>query len=306
MPVFNTATYLSEALQSVLVQTYRDFELVVIDDGSTDESTKILNTFALRDARIRLIARGNRGLIATRNELLGAARGELLAWMDSDDVSLPGRFARQVEAFDLDPELMCVGSAAQCIDPEGENLNIERWPLEYHEIMADQQRGGGMRFPTTMMRTNAALRVGAFREPFRIGEDLDFLLRLSEFGKLVNLADVLYLYRQRIASVCATLGSDWILYRDQILALAHERARDGQDRLQKGGVVAIDKSSPTDRKIAEWRVYINWAGYALSNSNFRLAWKYARAAIALRATSLTTWKLVVRVMARWGRGCYFR
>src|SRR5882672_4931888 len=125
MPVFNTARYLSDALASISAQTFADFELVAVDDGSNDGSTRILELFAAREKRMRLVTRENRGLIATRNELLGAARGELLAWMDSDDVSLPHRLARQVDVFRNDPALVCLGSAAQCIDPDGNFLNIE-------------------------------------------------------------------------------------------------------------------------------------------------------------------------------------
>jgi glycosyltransferase involved in cell wall biosynthesis len=301
MPVFNTARYLPEALRSIAGQTFADFELVIIDDGSTDGSTQVLQEFAAREPRVRLIARANEGLIATRNELLGAARGELIAWMDSDDVSLPERIARQVQAFDLDAQLLCVGSSAQCVDPDGSLLNVERWPQSYEDVRIDQQQGGGMRFPTTMMRRAAALQVGGFREPFRIGEDLDFLLRLGEAGKMRNLPEVLYLYRQHVASVCAALGPDWLRYRDEILTLARERRESGLDRLQRGETIVIQRSQAPDRRMIEWRVYLNWAGHALANSNHSLALKYARAAVARRATAWSSWKLMIRIVLRWGR-----
>jgi glycosyltransferase involved in cell wall biosynthesis len=99
MPVFNTARYLQDALDSIGNQTVEDFELVVIDDGSADGSTKILESFAAREKRMRLVTRENRGLIATRNELLEEARGEFVAWMDSDDISSPDRLASQLRGF---------------------------------------------------------------------------------------------------------------------------------------------------------------------------------------------------------------
>jgi GT2 family glycosyltransferase len=298
MPVFNTGRYLLEALQSVSDQSFRDFELVVIDDGSTDDSAQILDKFAAREPRLRLITRENRGLIATRNELLAASRGSLLAWMDSDDMSIPDRLAQQVRAFDQDPELVCLGASAQCIDPDGHYLKIERWPTETAQILIEQRTGGAMRFPTTMMRRSQALLVGGFREPFKIGEDYDFLLRLSRFGKMANLSAVLYLYRQHVASVCATLGPHWHVYRDRILELAREREERGTDRLEDGGSVQIEVSGTTDRKALESQVYRNWAEQALDNDNIRLAAKYALLSARRKAASRSAWKFVGRVAVR--------
>ncbi len=296
MPVYNSARYLDEAIGSIAAQTFRDFELVVIDDGSTDVSTRALEKFARREDRMRLFVRGNLGVIATRNELLRAARGELVAWMDSDDVSFPQRLERQVEAFRRDPLLACLGSAAQCIDPEGNFLNVERYPSQHAEILLEQQKGGAMRFPTTMMRRELALRTGGFREPFRIGEDFDLLLRLSEIGKMANLPDTLYLYRQHVASVCSTLGAQWPLYRDQILQLAQERRARGSDRLQNGESLHMEVAALVDRRKIEWRVFLEWAGHALHNRNTSLALKYAGAALSRRPNSVAAWKLVVRII----------
>jgi glycosyltransferase involved in cell wall biosynthesis len=306
MPVFNTARYLSDALNSISTQTFTDIEFIAVDDGSNDGSTRLLEVFAARERRMRLVTRRNIGLIATRNELLSSARGELVAWMDSDDISLPQRLALQIAAFDRDSDLVCLGAAAQCIDPEGNMLNIEHWPLLHGEILIEQQKGGAMRFPTTMMRREVALRVGGFREPFRIGEDLDFLLRLSENGKMANLPDALYLYRLHISSVCATLGPQWPTYRDRILELARERQRYGKDRLQTGGSLYMEKVANTDGKQIEWRVYLSWAGHALMNENISLAWKYARAAILRRPTSRAAWKMVFRILLRAGPAVLIR
>ena len=297
MPVFNTARYLDDALDSIGAQSFTDIEFIVVDDGSSDGSTQMLQLFAAREPRMKLVTRGNLGLIATRNELLGAARGDLVAWMDSDDISLPQRLALQINEFDKDPNLVCLGSAAQCIDPDGNFLNIERYPLLHPQILADQKKGGAMRFPTTMMRRELALRVGGFREPFRMGEDFDLLLRLSEIGKMANLSDTLYLYRQHLASVCATLGTQWPAYRDCILELAEERRRNGKDRLQNGGSLSIPRTAEETQNAV--RAYHSWAGYALANGNLPLAWKYARAAVAARATSKEAWKMVLRCIRSW-------
>jgi GT2 family glycosyltransferase len=241
------------------------------------------------------MTRENRGVIATRNELLGAARCELVAWMDSDDISLPHRIERQVRTFQDDRALVCLGSAAQCIDPDGNALNIEKYPLTHQEILIEQQKGGAMRFPTTMMRRDMALSVGGFREPFRIGEDFDLLLRLSEHGRMANLPDSLYIYRQHVASICSILGPRWPAYRDQILQLAAERKRDGRDRLQKGEVLHIEKTENPDQYHTESRIYLDWAGHAYLNDDLPLAWKYACRALARRPTSVRAWRMLLRV-----------
>lgn len=162
-----------------------------------------------------------------------------------------------------------------------------------------------MRFPTTMMRRDAAVRAGGFREPFRIGEDFDLLLRLSETGKMANLPEVLYLYRQRLASVCATLGPQWPAYRDLILELAHERRSDGRDRLQRGVAVAIRPASDIDPRQHEWRVYHSWAGHALSNGNVALSSRYALTALGKQPLSRETWRMLLRI-ARRGPGLIAR
>lgn len=301
MPVFNTAAYLGEALSSVLTQTFADLELIAVDDGSKDGSTEILKAFAARESRMRLVIRENRGVIATRNELLAAARADFIAWMDSDDVSLPHRIERQLETFRADPSLVCVGAAVQCTDPDGNLLNIERYPATHQGILTEQDRGTGVRFATTMMRREVVIRVGGFREPFRIGEDFDLLLRLSENGRMANLPDILYLYRQRISSICATLGPAWMAHKEHILELARERRQTGTDRLQRGESIRIDTiGAEEDSRRYQWQIYIYWADHAFANGNLSLAWKYTRAALRRRPMSGRAWKAAVLMGARLG------
>ena len=124
MPVYNTKRYVAEAVESILAQTFGDFEFIIIDDGSTDGSRAILERYAKQDDRIRLISRPNTGIVGARNEALGLARGELIAVMDSDDVALPERFEVQVAYLREHPECVVVGSRALIIDPDGCALTI--------------------------------------------------------------------------------------------------------------------------------------------------------------------------------------
>ncbi|MEO9114773.1 MAG: glycosyltransferase family A protein [Gemmatimonadaceae bacterium] len=296
MAVFNTVEYLRPALESISRQTYSDFELIVVDDGSNDGSTELLRSYASIEPRMLLIARNNLGLVATRNELLAAATGEFVAWMDSDDLSLPDRLSLQVEAFAADDRLVCLGGVAQCIDPEGNFLNIERYPLIHEEILVEQQKGGAMRFATTMMRRQVALAVGGFRGSFKVGEDFDFLLRLSEIGKMANLATTLYLYRQHLSSACGVFGSNWGAYRDQILDLARERREHGRDRLENGHTLEVVAGESRDGRLSASEKYSSWALHALQNGNRRIAWKHAKAAVRLCPTRLYALKTALRVL----------
>jgi hypothetical protein len=115
---------------------------------------------------------------------------------------------------------------------------------------------------------------------------------------MANLPDTLYLYRQHISSICANLGPQWSIYRDQILELARERQRSGKDRLQNGGSLSIPVSAHTDPRQNEWRAYLGWAGHAFSSENLPLAWKYACAAVTRRPASKAAWKMLLRVLLR--------
>ena len=128
MPVYNAKRYLEEAIESILGQTFRDFEFLIIDDGSTDRSLAILKRYAAQDARIRLSSRTNAGYVVRLNEMLHQARGDLVARMDADDVALPERFAQQVEFLRSHPEVDVVGGAQERIDSNGYLLTIRYAP----------------------------------------------------------------------------------------------------------------------------------------------------------------------------------
>lgn len=128
MPVFNAERFVAEAVESILRQSYELFELLVIDDGSTDGSRVILEHYAQLDGRIKLSSGPNRGVVAARNALHQLARGEFIAVMDADDVALPERFERQVACLADHPEIAVLGSQVMAIDDEGDPLCRFRWP----------------------------------------------------------------------------------------------------------------------------------------------------------------------------------
>jgi len=194
VPVYNRASVLRQALESVLSQRYADFELLLIDDGSSDESVEVARS--LRDPRIRIeVHARNQGIPATRNHGLALARGEYLAMADSDDVSHPQRLALQVAWLDLHPEVAALGSWALRTDSSGARVEAPLLrPTAPRELAGRVLFASVMKSPTVVART-AVLREYAYREELALGSDVDLWARISARHALANLPRFLVRYR---------------------------------------------------------------------------------------------------------------
>lgn len=198
MTVYNAQSYLARAVRSILNQTFTDFELICVDDGSTDDSTRILDDFARADLRVKVLSRPNTGQVQALNDGLRLVRGEYLARMDADDISTPTRIEEQVRFLDAHPNVLCVGSCALVIDPDDDPINVFRVPLTHQEIEcrhARQGLGGGILHPVATMRTSAIRQLGGYRREYSLAEDLDLWLRMAEIGQLANLESLHLQYR---------------------------------------------------------------------------------------------------------------
>ena len=184
MAVFNAERYLADAVESILHQSFRNFQFVILNDGSTDGSGKILRRFALRESRIRLFDEERRGLTRCLNRGIELAQGQYLARMDADDVALPGRFQAQVDYLDAHPEVLALGGQARLVSPEGWPLCQWAVPTGHEEIDAAHMAGlpGQLIHPTSMMRLDAVRRVGGLNEQWTYAQDYDLWLRLAEIG----------------------------------------------------------------------------------------------------------------------------
>jgi glycosyltransferase involved in cell wall biosynthesis len=201
MAVHNGERWLAETLASLSAQTFGDFEVVVIDDGSTDGSAAILAEAAARDARYRVITQANFGLVASLNRGLAEARAPLVARIDADDVAEPERFARQVAFLSARPEVAAVGSAIRIIDGDGRFLRMQTYPCGPEAVAKAMLRGCALAHPAVMMRRAAVQTIGGYREAFRHAEDYDLWLRLGESHALDNLPEPLLRYRRHGGSV---------------------------------------------------------------------------------------------------------
>lgn len=195
MPVYNQTRYLDAAVESILGQTFGDFEYLIIDDGSTDHTPSLLQEYARRDRRIRLILAPHRGIPQTRNALLRAAENELVAWIDSDDISTPDRLRRQFEAMSADPDLWVLGTRTSTIDANGRIIKANRVIRGPSRVAAAMHRGCKVAQSSCMMRRDRIIGLGGYRAAYAFSQDFDLFLRVAERGKIDNLDYVGLHYR---------------------------------------------------------------------------------------------------------------
>lgn len=185
MPVYNGAAYLALALDSALAQSYRDFEIVLVDDGSTDTSGAIAARYqALHPEYLRVISQSNAGLPAARNSAMAAARGDYFALLDADDIWLPQHLRRAMDAFDEDPDLGLVHANVCRIDDAGRSLGIPKrhWSREADAFRAIALRREHVACPTAVYARYCVELVGGFDLQYTgLGcEDRDLWLRIVE------------------------------------------------------------------------------------------------------------------------------
>src|SRR5947207_2799562 len=163
MPVYNGERFVGEAVESILAQTYGDFELLIVDDGSTDRTAEILSAFAERDPRVIVQTHAtNAGFRDALNDGCRAARGTFVARMDADDVSLPHRFAAQIQALAQDPRIGVIGSCVQLIDERGKPARIRPVPIQPALVAWSMLFFNSLVHPAVMMRRDVLEAAGYY------------------------------------------------------------------------------------------------------------------------------------------------
>jgi len=210
MPVFNGSRYLASAIESILTQTYTEFELLIIDDGSTDSTPEIIQSYAEGDHRIRSIKNpSNFGLVHSLNLGLDLVTTPLVARMDGDDISDPQRLARQVAFMEHHPKHMFVATSYRLIDEYGKTIYVKRKPANDYAIRWLLRFSMVIEHPSACFRTcfPDGSRV-KYDERFRVGEDYDFFWRLAQQGRGAILPDVLLSYRKHARSITTSAASE--------------------------------------------------------------------------------------------------
>lgn len=197
MPVYNAERYIRESIESILAQTYGHWELILVDDFSSDASSEIARQYSAVDCRVRFYANDrNLGVAKTRNRAIKEARGQYIACLDNDDVALPTRFAEQLRFLEDHPDHALVASDLEIIDEHSRIIATRTYPHSDREIRKSMLRVNPVANPACMFRKSVFDALGGFYdESLCPVEDYDFVLRVASHYKIANLERRLTRYR---------------------------------------------------------------------------------------------------------------
>lgn len=201
MPVYNTEKYLADAIESVLWQTYRNWELIIVDDASTDKSWTVLKRYAKQDPRIRIFKQIKRvGLSASLNFALKQAQGYYVARMDADDVSLPDRLSKQVAFLAVNPQVVAVGTQTELINDKGIRVGQKSYPISHADIYKRMLLSQAINASTLVTYTELLQEVGFDSRLF--DSTSATLFKLIQKGFFANLPEILFQRRIHTSALC--------------------------------------------------------------------------------------------------------
>jgi glycosyltransferase involved in cell wall biosynthesis len=293
MAVYNGAKNLSQTLDSVLDQKDCAVEFIVIDDGSTDGSGAILDQYAARDSRLRVIHQENAGLTRSLIRGCAVARGEFIARQDADDISMPGRFKEQSDFLRAHPDAVLVASGVRFVAPGGEWMFDVAAPAEV-SIDLQQQRVELPPLVATCFRRDAYVSVGGFRLEFAVAQDSDLWLRLLHAGACLGLARVHYQATMTLGGISSQRRNEQL----RLAALAVECARLRQSGQDDAPLLASYVPGPRRKTIAgprEHAAFHYFIGSCLRGHDPAAAKRYF--ALALRDNPLHFKALLRRILA---------
>ena len=251
MPVYNREVFVAEAIESILAQTFTDFEFIIVDDGSHDRSPEIISDYERRDDRVRFLAlEQNSGTAAAKNHGIEAATGQYIAGMDSDDVSLPQRLEKQVDFLRANPQIGVVGTRAPLTDECLKPFVDYRVPEKHAHIAYNIMLGRSVVGASLLIRRDLLIAVGGYELCRKRGNDIELVSRLISKTRFANLPEWLYLYRkhevQRLDTRIAV--QDWAdLMRRLLCRLWGEAPQASLDRMAR--VQLRDKLSWSERRL---------------------------------------------------------
>ena len=289
MPVYNAERYVAESVNSILAQTYKDFEFIIINDGSTDGTHQILMSYASADDRVKLISRPNTGIVGALNDGLAAVRGHYVARMDSDDLALPQRLDEQVRFLDEHHDVVILGTDVLIIDADGDAMWTDHKPADHDQIDAALLSGRSaiIVHPAAMMRRDAVEKIGPYRPDTQWVEDLDYFLRLGEIGRLANLSRVLLKYRLHPQSVNHRRRQEQQQLVEQVLLDACDRRGIQFDKEKFVGMPPIASHDAQHR---------DWALKAYGCGHHKNGRKHGLKAVRCNPWSIHNWRTLGRVM----------
>lgn len=290
MSVYNAEKFLKESIDSILGQTFKNFEFIIVNDASSDNSLTIIESY--HDSRIVLINnKRNMGLTKSLNSAIGFAKGRYIARMDADDIALPQRLEKQAKMFEDDPELVLLGAEVELITKEGISFGSRGHETEPAAIRVQllQGNGGALTHPVVMFRVDKFHEIGGYDELFTVVEDLDLFLRLSEKGRVINLPDTLLCWRQHENSINHTKFSKW----------ADQKALVIRKTIKRIGVDAyLSQLFVSDFQKMPKYDYIDCTRIALKNGRFSSARRLLIKEIRNNGVSMLSLKLLIKSLIR--------
>jgi len=278
MSVFNSEEYLQTAIDSILSQNFNNFEFIIVNDGSTDNTAKILASY--NDPRIRIINNElNIGLTKSLIRGLKIATGQYIARMDADDISLPTRLEKQIDVLENNLNIGLLGTSWFSIDTCGQKLNLSR-------VYSGPESVHFMCHGSVMIRKDYFDSVGGYRSIFKYAQDYDLWLRLREVSNVVNIVEPLYMLRVHSKSVSTTKSYEQDLYAALAIELADERKKCGRDRLwnatQEETLEIQDQQlnqEMSKQRKALTHLYATWGQAAFRLGEYRRAYRYVKQAV---------------------------
>jgi GT2 family glycosyltransferase len=251
MSVHNGSKYLKDAVESILNQTFQDFEFIIVNDASTDDTEEILKQFD--DSRIKIIKNPeNLGLTKSLNIGIKAAKGEYIARMDADDISLPHRFEIQVNFLENNPDYALVGSKFYNIDESGNTKSLIDVPLDNLSIHETLKKNNCFAHGSIIMKKDAFLTVGGYNEQFKFAQDYDLWLRLAEAYKVANIEEPLYQCRYSEDTISAQNFTEQFYYATFAKSQAEKRESQNKVTLKPFDILK-EKNCITDEELDQ-----NW------------------------------------------------
>jgi glycosyltransferase involved in cell wall biosynthesis len=298
MSVYNGEKTVAQTIQSILMQANAEFEFIIVNDGSTDQSLAIIESYAKNDTRIKLISHQNLGL--TKSLIIGCqqAQGDCIARQDCGDISLPDRLEAQVTALVENPRLSMVSCATEFSTPNGEHLYTARQSddevrnglksLDAAKIKGPPHHG------SVMFRTSSYMQVGGYRKEFVVAQDLDLWMRLIEHGDNASLSQVLYKATIEKNSISSNKRSQQILTAEFAVRAQIARSIDGND---KKILIELEQNhmgvkNGTESQPQSDAAYYYFLGSNLLQSDTQASLKYLTKAIWLNHFN---WKIIVKL-----------